>query len=131
MKRIKTKIEDGKIKLGKFELKDAVRNLSDGYYAIVIKEWKSKRSLDQNALYWKWITIIGEELGYYKNEMHETFLDAYAPVQTIRDLEGKPKQKSVRSSQMTVKQMSDYMMQIEQFAAENNIAIPHPEPEMI
>lgn len=37
---------------------------------IELKEVKPKRSLDQNALYWLWLTCIQEEIGQDKNELH-------------------------------------------------------------
>lgn len=37
---------------------------------IEIKEIKPKRSIDQNSLYWLWLTCIQEETGQDKNELH-------------------------------------------------------------
>jgi hypothetical protein len=35
-----------------------------------IREIKLKRSLDQNSLYWLWLTVIQKEIGLDKNESH-------------------------------------------------------------
>ena len=102
-----------------------VRNCKDGDYALSIEKWS--RTIEQNKLYWKWLGIIGDELGYHKNEIHEVFLDMFSQIKTIRNLEGKPIQKRVRSSEMNVKQMSEYMDQIQQFASENSIILPQPD----
>jgi len=128
MDRQKIKIKDSKIIIGSPELRNVIRGLSDGEYAVQISKWKDDRSLRQNALYWKWLSIIGNDLGYHKNELHETFLDKFAPIKTIRNLEGKPVQKPTRSSEMSVEQMSDYMSQIDQLAATQlNMNLPRPE----
>jgi len=128
MKRQKIKIKDGKVTIGSEQLKGAIRNLSNGEYAVEISEWKDDRSLRQNALYWKWLGIIGNEIGYHKNEMHEIFLEKFAPIKTMRNLEGKPVQKPTRTSEMKVEQMSDYMTAIDRFAAQElNINLPRPE----
>jgi hypothetical protein len=125
MNKIKVKIQDGKVTIGRENLADKIAKLKDGYYAVTIKIWD--RTLEQNALYWKWLTIIGDDLGYTKNEVHEIMLDMFAPIMTFRDLHNKPKQRKVRSSEMSVKEMSEYMNHIDRFAAEQNIILPQPE----
>lgn len=127
MKRRKIKIQNSRITIGSDELKDVIRSLQDGEYAVEISEWKDKRRLRANNLYWKWLTVIGSDLGYHKNELHETFLDMFAPIKTIRDLNGKPVQKPVRTSEMTIEQMNAYMNEIDQKAAELGIILPQPE----
>lgn len=37
---------------------------------IDLKKVKQKRSLDQNALYWLWLTVIEVETGHFRNESH-------------------------------------------------------------
>jgi hypothetical protein len=52
--------------------------LSDAYYAklkdkkawVEIKELKMKRNLDQNGLYWLWLTCIEQESGNDRHELH-------------------------------------------------------------
>jgi len=36
----------------------------DGLTTVEIKTGKKKRSLNQNALWWKWVGIIAKEVGY-------------------------------------------------------------------
>jgi hypothetical protein len=127
MKRQKIKIKDGKIKIGTDKLRSTFRSLSDGEYAVEISKWKNDRSLRQNRYYWKIITIIGSDLGYRKNEMHEVFLNNFSPIKTVRNLDGKPIQTPVRTSEMDVEQMKEYLDTIIQFAAEQNINLPNPE----
>ena len=123
--RTRITISDGDIISGRHGVRDMVRNCKDGDYALSITKWD--RTLEQNRLYWKWLGVIGDELGYHKNEIHEVFLDMFSQIKTIRNLEGKPIQKRVRSSEMNVKQMSEYMDQIQQFASENSIILPQPD----
>jgi len=40
---------------------------------IVVKKWRKKRSLNQNSLYWVWLQIISEDLGYTTEELHDSF----------------------------------------------------------
>jgi len=123
--RTRITIKDGVIVSGRGDVADMIRGSKDGDYALSKTKWD--RTIEQNNTLWMWYEVIGKELGYHKSELHEIFLDMYAPVKTIRDLQGKPLQKRVRSSEMNVKQMSEYMDQIQQFAAENSIILPQPD----
>ena len=122
---MKVKIEQGNITIGRFDLRDKIAKCKDGYYKITIKEWN--RTIEQNNLMWSWLTIIGDDLGYTKNEVHEIMLDMFAPIMTYRDLNNKPKQRKIRSSEMSVKEMSEYMNHIDRFAAEQSIILLQPE----
>ncbi|MDH4319665.1 MAG: recombination protein NinB [Desulfobulbaceae bacterium] len=51
----------------------------DPIHEVVIRPHKGKRSLDQNALLWKWNTYIGVELGYDSEEMHEILKAMFLP----------------------------------------------------
>ena len=42
-----------------------------GKFAVVIKKNVKQRSVDQNALMWKMLTQLGNELGYTSQEMHD------------------------------------------------------------
>lgn len=118
-------VKDGKtVKAWKYDLRDYLTSLPDGSYTITVQKAKKSRSLEQNKLYWKWIAIISEELGYYPEELHEAFTDQFAPIYTTRGLDGKPKQKRTRTSQMSVEQMSKYMDRISHFCAEHSIKLP-------
>lgn len=131
MPKVKIKKENGEITLGEHNLDRIIQMLSDGEWEVKIKRWKDKRSTNQNNLYWKWVTIIGNELGYRKGEMHETLLAEFAPMKTIPKLDGGQRTVPIRTSEMKVDQMSEYMNAVEQLAAEMNIALPHPEEEML
>lgn len=118
-------VKDSKtVKAWKYDLRDYLTSLPDGSYTLTVQKAKESRSLEQNKLYWKWIGIISEDLGYYPEELHEAFIDQFAPVYTTRDLDGKPKQKRTRTSKMSVEQMGKYMDRISHFCAEHSIRLP-------
>lgn len=125
--RKKVKIQDGKIAIGRDAVAEMIRNANDGYYAVALKKWD--RTIEQNNYYWLCLGIIGNELGYHKNELHEEFIRMFSPTITRRTLEGKPKQDKLRTSEMNIKQMTNHIEQVIQFAAENSIRLPEPETE--
>jgi hypothetical protein len=94
---------------------------------ISIKPYKKNRSLEQNALMWKWNTIIGDHLGYTKDEMHEEFMRKFLPPVMIDTMSGPVEVYSTK--QLKVKEMAEYLNHIERFAAEYAIVLPLPDWE--
>ena len=125
MNRCKVKIQDGKITIGKENVRDLVRSKKDGYYSFTLKDWD--RSLSQNAYYWMCLGIIGDYLGYHRNEIHEEMIRMFSPIITYRRLDGKPQQQHQRTSDMSVKEMTRHIELMIQFASEQNIILPEPE----
>lgn len=120
-------------------------------HEVVIREHKKNRSLDQNALYWEWLTIIGNALGEQKEDVAESMKDKFLVqiyerddtdyaemVQSLRAiwLQGmKTEAVSLRkrivaltsTTTANVKQMTEYLGCIEMSAAELGIKLPFPE----
>lgn len=65
----------GKVLRGKLILKDRVRfknelsDLEGRDIVIKVREKETGRSIEQNSLFWVWMSIIGAEIGYTKQEM--------------------------------------------------------------
>ena len=108
-----------------------VRTLSiDGKpWIITIKRQSERRSLSQNALYWKWVEIAGEHFGYEKDLMDiELKRHCDAPVENYDDIEGNPRQRF--TTKTTKEEMSAYMERVSRFlATEHGLMLPHPEDE--
>ena len=120
-------------------------------HEINIKEYKRNRSLEANALYWQWLTIIGAELGEEKETLHEIYKDKYLVniyerdnpdyaemVQALREVwKHGMKEEAVAlrrkivaltsTTDATTAQMSEYMTSVEHDAASLAINLPHPE----
>lgn len=94
---------------------------------IEIRQHRKKRSLSQNALYWKWLGIIGMETGNDPDDLHEFFKRHYA----------EPHQVSVKgedfavysTAKMSTDEMSAYMDRVFTFAAHEGIILPTPEDQ--
>jgi hypothetical protein len=85
---------------------------------ITIEPHADKRTLPQNALMWRWYTIIGNEIGYTKDEMHNLLREMFLPWEEI-ELKG-VKQKRLMSTsteEFKTKHMSAYLDAIDRFAA--------------
>lgn len=132
MRQFKVHIKDGEITEGGDYIRAYIQSLDNGDYAVNIEEWKDKRSLRQNALMWKWISIMADSMGYQDPEyLYDILIDMFAPVYTVEDLDGNPQQKRLTTSRMDTKQMADFMRDIDQLAAEYNIQLPRPEDDLL
>lgn len=93
---------------------------------VVVREHKSKRSLDQNALYWARVKVLGDHFGYHKDEMHEVLAHMFLAEKSVTwDAVEIPYRPS--TTKLNTKEMAEYMHRIEHFANEHGVAIPYPE----
>lgn len=120
-------------------------------HEIIIREHKRNRSLEQSALMWQWLTVIGNELGESKESVHERMKDKFLVniyerdneeyaemIQSLRAVWQSGMQKEAidlrkkivaltSTTTATVKQMTEYLHCIELMAAELAIKLPFPE----
>lgn len=95
-------------------------------------EWgtySKARSLNQNALMWKWINevadIIADDTGYTPNEMHEYFKHEFLTPRVI-DVNGTVIE-IYSTTKLTTQEMSEYMGKIQAWAAQQGYYLPSPE----
>ena len=95
----------------------------DKLMELTIKPFKKNRSVAQNSLYWKWMMICADELGYTKDGMHQTFMrELLAPI-IIDTPSGDVMEYSTRK--LNVKEMAAYMEQVSFTAGEYGVKLPH------
>jgi len=112
--------KDGKWDINKELLNTYLSKLNNGKYLLEVKKYFKKRSNSQNKYYWKCIQIIGDELGYERDEMHETFKATFLSREE-NELKHVPS-----SANITTKEFSGYMERIIRFAAKQGIVLPDP-----
>jgi ribosomal protein L7/L12 len=93
---------------------------------IEIKDDKESRSVKQNRLYWEWVSVIGGELGYTKDETHAILRDKFlgytettTKLSVIKELRS--------TTKLKVKEFKDYLEQIDILMSEYGIILPRPE----
>lgn len=82
---------------------------------ISVSEWKEKRSLDQNALYWAAIVPhvrkvrfdMGDPLSI--EQVHEDLLSEYAPTVVCKRMDGTTYTRPMRSKEMSVPEMAAFI----------------------
>jgi len=118
----------GNIKLGKLVITDTrfkeyLFNL-EGDVSVKIEKWKKDRTLDQNSLYWKYLTIIAEEIGEDSvDNLHEIFKRRFLPPQFVKVM-GKEYKIPGSTTKLSTKEFTDYLDKI---FRETEIPIPNLE----
>jgi len=114
-------VEHGALKIYNPDFISFLRQFEGKVLFLTIQPEKRPRSLPQNRLYWEWLGIIGNTLGYTREEMHDTFkamflTDHGARLPVVRSTTG-----------LTTKEFSEYMGKVDRQAAELGISLPTPE----
>lgn len=113
--------------IGVDKFSDALDELRGSTWPLVIeiKRRRPKRSHDQNALYWAWCKIIGDELGYEAEELHYAFRARF--LDKVSGPFGLPVPESTTT--LTRDEFNDYLGRVLRFAAEQGIALPQTTEE--
>lgn len=124
-------LENGKLPDG---IKSILANIFPLYAGkrlkLTIAEHKEKRSLDQNSYYWSAIVPhvrkvrfdMGDPLSI--EQIHEDLLSQFAPVKSSRRLDGSAYIRPMRSKEMSVGQMAEYITAITGVMAEFGFPVP-------
>lgn len=93
---------------------------------VTIDDKKENRRTQQNRLYWKWVSVIGDELGYERKQMHKELVYELLGMQTI-EVGGKAEETLPSTHDMSVGDFSDYMEKVSLFAGRMQIRLPMEE----
>lgn len=98
----------------------------DGKFEVVIKEYKKKRSLAQNRLYWMWIPYLAKHFGYTDDEMHDELKYAFIGENVYTNRKGVQRTKPKSTTKLKTKEMAEYLTKIEVLAVSNDVILPMP-----
>ena len=93
---------------------------------VTVDDRKENRRTQQNRLYWKWVSIIGEELGYERKEMHDILVLELLGMMT-KEISGKTVETMTTTHDMNVGDFSDYMEKVSMWAGRMQIRLPAEE----
>ena len=114
-------------KFHKIEAVEFVFSLFAQDKRVTIVITKEKRTLDQNKLYWLWLSCIAKETGNDKDDLHEYFIYKYLNPELVQVFE-KMIYKRLSTTQLDTKQFTEYLNKIQVFA-NTELAIELPNPE--
>jgi hypothetical protein len=122
---------DGKIPVGMREtLAKVFPSFAGKKVRLSVAEAQEKRSLDQNSYYWgvivphvRWARFeMGDALSL--EQVHEDLLKQFAPIMTSQMLNGVPYGRPMRSKEMSVSQMANFITAITATMAEFGYPVP-------
>ena len=89
---------------------------------VTIEPVKPKRSLDQNARYWKIVGALADYAGMTKGELHEEVLSEFGGYDLVEFRGSVRKRPKMRSSQLRKLPFSELMAIAERWAAEMQVS---------
>ena len=120
--------ELGEVKWIGDPLESILQFISNGAYTLEIKKEAKKRSTDQNALMWMWLSCIEEETGTPKNDIYDYYCKKF--LTRIVTINGREEAVTGSSSKLNVSEMKKFLDHIQSdAAAEFGIRLPSPDDE--
>tara|TARA_R100001224_G_scaffold103469_1_gene76205 strand:- start:345 stop:728 length:384 start_codon:yes stop_codon:yes gene_type:complete len=123
----------GKIKKGKLILNNKdkfnleLKQFEGKDIIIKIEERSPNRSKEQNSLWWKWMDLIGLEIGYTKEETHQLMKYKFLK-RSVVNIDGYEETIIKGTSTLTHKEFSALMNNVHFFANDTlNINLPSNE----
>jgi hypothetical protein len=97
----------------------------EGEWEVEIRPFVSKRSVLQNRLMWAYYEQIGKSIGCTKNQMHLYYRANFLGPKLV-EVMGKVFNELPSTTELTTKEMAEYITNIEIHAAENGIQLLAP-----
>jgi hypothetical protein len=125
---------NGKVSMDK-SLEFMASTLPNGTYTVSIKRKSEKRTLNQNALMWKWFECVAYAYREYTGDedwdaqtIHDGFCTKF--LRKTKIIQGVPTEIVRGTSKLSKLEMSEFMNKIKVYCArEHGIILPLPEDE--
>lgn len=112
-------------------LLDYMATLDGKAVHITIDKHSGKRSHRQNALWWVYVTILANEIGYNKNEMHEILKMKFLKKQKVDEKTGECFEYLKSTTELNKTEFGEMINSLVQWAAETfNVVMPLPETQL-
>jgi len=98
----------------------------DTLWTVEIAPYKKNRTLEQNALMWKYTDALGKHFGYSKDDMHEETMRLFLTPKSYVGMDGEIRE-VYSTKNLPVGEMSDFIDHLYQLGAENGVLLPVPE----
>lgn len=106
---------------------DCMLQLSaNGDYELSVSKRKSKRSLDQNALMWKWFSVIEDETGTSSQDIHDYYCNKF--LKRIVSVGNRDEVVVSGTRNLNTAEMAEFLTKVQaDVASELGIALPTSE----
>lgn len=111
----------------RLQIAEELKHFEGKRVEITIQKLKSTRSLQQNRLWWLYVTIIAKEVGYSKEEMHEILKFKFLKREKVDEKTGEVFEYIGSTTKLNKTEFADMVTDLIRFAAETfNIILPLP-----
>lgn len=123
-----SKVENGLLsKSASKAIRSDLTNFEGKRIVITISKAKSQRTVSQNALWWVYVTMIANELGYSKEEMHEVIKFKFMKCEKVNEKTGEVMQYLKSTTDLSKMDFADLINDLQRWAAESlGIVLPEP-----
>jgi len=90
---------------------------------VEVKEYKRNRSVEQNSRLWSIYKIIGDELGYTVEEIHDLMRTMFLG-RVVKEIAGQTVESLPSTTKLKVGEMCEYQEAIERWAGSMGIRLP-------
>ena len=120
-------IFDGSKNIDIKESREKLEYLIENKKVFELTQKRKKRTINANALYWKWLACLEDETGQPKEDYHDYFKDKYIGVYT-KNVFGKTIIKEPTTTDKNTKEFSTYMKSVKHEALHDfNTLLPDPD----
>ena len=96
----------------------------DTPYEVIVRPYKSSRSIEQNNLLHSWLRGISEETGHTVEEIKDYVCSEYLGSREYIGINGTPKRRLVTTSELSVEEMSALIERVAQLGTEVGAQLP-------
>lgn len=97
-------------------------------WSVVLRKYHANRSLEQNALYWIWVSVMAEFTGYTKADMHRVFKFQFLEVEElVNPFTGEILRSEPSTAGLSVEDMSVYLNSVQVLAGDMGVTLPTQE----
>lgn len=94
---------------------------------VTIKRHVKPRSTAQNSLYWAWLTIVEQDTGNGKDDLHSLFKRQFLPRRFL-DVDGESVEVEPHTPKCSTVEFTEYLDRVQQFCV-SELAIVLPDPD--
>jgi len=128
------KVNDDGTVPGGSDIRDAIKSFFGRDIEIIIRKKTKQRTNEQNRLFWSYMNILGFDLGYTKDEMHDLVCAKFlAPVEMVIEQTGEVISSTRGTKDLTTKEFTTLIEDILDWATEDlgsNLPLPNQQVEI-
>ena len=125
-------VKDGKIVgIPRKRINEELAYFEGKHIEVVIRKRKRQRTTQQNRLYWLYVEIIGEQLGYSKDECSEILKFKFLKTESVNEQTGECFEYIRGTSSLSTVEFLEFIENISQWVAQAfGIVLPAPDEQI-